>query len=116
MGLFDGTALERPVICERCNLNIKECVCPPVKEDDSQPEVPPEKQSVKVRVEKRKRGKLMTVIAGFSAPRHQLQALLTELKNFCGSGGTIVDQSLELQGDHVERLKPHLRSLGYRVQ
>lgn len=109
MGLFDGTSLERPVLCDRCGQDVKVCRCPPV-------DVPPEKQTLKVRVEKRKRGKLVTVVAGFSCSNEQLQSTLSRLQTQCGAGGCVAESKLELQGDHTERLPTLLRSFGYRIK
>lgn len=114
MGLFDGTALERPVLCERCGLDEKQCNCPP-PEPAIEPDTRPEKQRLKVRVEKRKRGKMMTVAAGFDCHPEQLQSVLTGLKNHCGAGGTIEDKQVEIQGSHVDRVTEFLRKKGYKL-
>ncbi|MEM8732885.1 MAG: translation initiation factor [Planctomycetota bacterium] len=116
MGLFDGTELERPVLCERCGDDIKVCGCEPILQVESEPEITPEKQSLRVRVEKRKRGKLMTVVAGFRGSQQQRQSVLTELKNTCGAGGTIDDGNVEIQGDHKERVCEHLKKMGFRAK
>ncbi len=115
MGLFDGTPLERPVICERCGMNIKQCDCEPAQSELEVPELEPAKQRLKVRVEKRKRGKLMTVVSGFSGSKPQLEPLLKALKTRCGAGGTLAELNLELQGDHVERVSEFLRQSGYKL-
>lgn len=111
MGLFDGTALERPVLCDRCQAEIKACQCPP----EVEPDIPPEKQRLKIRVDKRKRGKLITVIAGFSCRQEQLRSTLTKLKDQCGAGGTIEGEQLEIQGSQLDRATQVLRSLGYKI-
>jgi translation initiation factor 1 len=114
MGLFDGTSLERPVLCEQCGGDSKRCKCPPL----STPVVdtPPEKQSLKVRLDKRKRGKLVTVISGFTCRAAQMQQTLSHLQSQCGAGGTIAEQTIELQGDHTARVPTLLSARGYRVQ
>ena len=116
MGLFDGTELERPVLCDRCEQDVKTCSCEPILEESCEPDVPPEKQSVKIRVDKRKRGKMVTVVSGVRGPVPQLQRLLTELKNHCGAGGTVSDSDVEIQGDHVARIRAYLIGQGYRVR
>lgn len=113
MGLFDGTILERPVLCERCDQDIKLCQCPPMAEVVLPRD--PSKQRLRVRVEKRKRGKWMTVVAGFEGPPTQLQDVLTRLKNHCGAGGTIAGGNVEIQGDQAERVRAKLLDMGYRV-
>ena len=114
MGLFDGTALERPVICPTCGGDIKLCKCPPPIEPVV--DTPPEKQLLKVRVDKRKRGKLVTVVSGFSCSAAQLQQTLSHLQSQCGAGGSIDEQNIELQGDHTARVPSLLVARGYRVQ
>ncbi len=114
MGLFDGTELERPVLCEQCGLDVKTCDCQPVVQAEA--DVPPEKQSLRVRLEKRKRGKFMTVIHDFRGPTAQRRQFLSDIKNHCGAGGTIDDDNVEVQGDHVERITAFLLSGGYCVR
>jgi len=114
MGLFDGTALQRPVICERCGGDVKLCKCPPVAAAVA--DTPPEKQSLKVRLDKRKRGKLVTVISGFQCSVTQLQSTLSDLQSQCGAGGSIDQQNIELQGDHMLRVPNLLTARGYRIQ
>ncbi|QDV22292.1 translation initiation factor [Aureliella helgolandensis] len=111
MGLFDGTPLERPIHCDRCGLDEKDCRCAPLPAAD----VLPSAQRLQIRVEKRKRGKLMTVVKGFECQPQQLQQVLTTLKNHCGAGGTTESMSVEIQGQHLERAQAKLRELGYRV-
>jgi translation initiation factor 1 len=113
MRLFEGTPFDRPPRCGRCERLESECDCPP-----EEPEVqhrPPEKQRPKIYVEKRKRGKIVTVVAGLDDIGNHLSDLLTELKNRCGAGGTVEDQKIIIQGEHCERLAELLRRKGYRV-
>lgn len=114
MGLFDGTALQRPVICERCELDVKQCQCPPlsIQADFA---VAPEKQKIRISVERRKRGKLVTLIRGLRGSELQRRELLTQLKDFCGAGGTQASEGIEIQGDHSQRLAAELRRRGYSV-
>lgn len=110
-GLFDGTSLERPVVCDRCNQPEADCQCPPPTETVAR--VPPEKQRVRVSVEKRKRGKTVTVLRGLDAG--DLSDVLTLLKNKCGAGGSVQDDTVEIQGKHLDRIEAELKSRGYRV-
>ena len=114
MGLFDGTLLERPVICEQCGGDAKLCACQPILKAAA--DILPEKQSLKVRLDKRKRGKLVTVISGFTCAAAQLHQTLSYLQSQCGAGGSIAGQNLELQGDHIARVPTLLVARGYRVQ
>jgi translation initiation factor 1 len=113
MRLFEGTQFDIPPRCERCQLLIAECRCPP----EPPARLAPEKQTAKIAVEKRKKGKVVTVVRGLSATGNDLPALLTQLKNACGAGGTIdAESALEIQGTHVERVAMLLGKLGYKVK
>jgi translation initiation factor 1 len=115
MGLFDGTEWERDILCDRCAKPEAVCICPPL-EEPPEPFVPPENQRIGIRVEKRKKGKQVTVIDGLEGPTAQMKELLTQLKTACGSGGTVKDGTLEIQGKHAEQLGRLLREMGYRTQ
>ncbi len=76
----------------------------------------PEKQTARITVEKRPKGKVATVIRGLKAVDNDFPALLTAFKGACGAGGTIEGDTLEVQGDHAPRLKKLLTDRGYRVK
>ena len=83
--------------------------------------LPPQQHNLKVMREKKgRKGKVVTVIAGFSLTDSDLKALAKTLKNLCGSGGTAKneasDQTIELQGDHREKAAEKLKSLGYKAK
>jgi predicted translation initiation factor SUI1 len=69
---------------------------------------------LRVRTEKR-RGKTISIAWGFSSHPKELDRLLTLFKKSLGAGGQIVDQTIEMQGDHVQRIKDLLIKEGYRV-
>lgn len=116
MGLFDGTDLERPVLCEQCGTDVKDCDCPtPDELAADEKAVDPSRQSLRVRLEKRKRGKLVTVISNLRGSTTQLEQLLQELKDACGAGGLLTEErAIELQGDHTQRLERLLLGKGFR--
>ena len=109
--LFAGTPFDRPPTCERCGKLEAECTCPPPARELT----PPEKQTAKIAVEKRPKGKVATVIRGLKADANDLPALLTQLKNTCGAGGTIDGDVLEIQGDHADRVAKLLTKIGYKL-
>src|SRR3954470_13872051 len=95
--LFAGTPFDRPPHCERCGALEAECSC-----RSAEPErVPPQRQVVKMAIEKRKSGKVVTALRGLSSVGDASSELLSRLKSVCGAGGTIKDGVLEIQGDHV---------------
>jgi translation initiation factor 1 len=63
-----------------------------------------------------RRGKVVTLIRGLPQRGEALEALAGELKRFCGAGGGLTAEGLELQGDHRERVAERLRALGLRVK
>ena len=109
--LFSGTPWDQPPKCERCGELAAACQCPPHLKSL----LPPEKQTAKVAVEKRKKGKLVTVVRGLSPQASDFTALLTNLQSACGAGGSVQADTIEVQGDHAERVRELLRGMGYRV-
>lgn len=112
MRLFEGTPWDRPPRCERCGELEEDCTCPPP------PKVltPPGNQTARLAVEKRKKGKVVTVIRGLPADENDLPVLLSRLKAACGAGGTVKGDLLQIQGDHLESVRGLLAGLGYRVR
>lgn len=114
-GLFDGTPLERPVTCERCARPVGGCTCP--RDRASGRVLRPADQPLRIRREQR-RGKFVTVVTGF-APRSStstdLPELLKQLKSKLATGGSLDAEAstIELQGDHRDRLVEHFKALGY---
>jgi translation initiation factor 1 len=80
-------------------------------------ELPPNQQNLRVQATRKGRGgKTVTVIAGFQAKPETLADLLKKLKTQCGSGGTVKDDTLEIQGDHAQKLVQILVQLGYKAK
>lgn len=61
-------------------------------------------------------GKTVTVISGIPGNEMVLSTLAQQLKKLCGSGGTIKDGAIEIQGDHCEKVQGKLVELGYKVK
>ncbi|MHC5004772.1 MAG: translation initiation factor [Planctomycetota bacterium] len=112
-GLFAGTPLERPVTCEVCERPLDECTCP---RDADGRVCRPADQTATVRLEKRKRGKLVTAVSGLDPSASDLESLGTRLRSACGAGGTVREGVVEIQGDHRDAVVQALRGLGYRVR
>jgi translation initiation factor 1 len=71
---------------------------------------------VKIAIEKRKKGKVVTALRGLTGRDSEISELLSHLKSVCGAGGTFKDGVLEIQGEHAERVREALLKRGYRVQ
>ncbi len=61
-------------------------------------------------------GKTVTVITGVPLPDGALKELAGELKRRCGTGGTLKDGNIEIQGDHRDLLVAELEKRGYKVK
>ena len=109
MGLFDGTALQRPVTCGRCGKPVADCDCP---RDGGGAIKLPRDQPARVLREKR-RGKWNTVVSGLDPAASDLAAMLKGFKTSLGVGGTVRADGFELQGDVRDRLVEALRAAGY---
>ena len=85
---------------------------------DDEPEAatfPPQQQKLRVRLEKHHRGgKTVTLVTGFVGSQADLEELGRTLKSRCGVGGSAKDGEILVQGDHVEKVRQILASLGYR--
>jgi translation initiation factor 1 len=80
-------------------------------------ELPPNQQDLRVQASRKgRKGKTVTVISGFQASPETLAKLLKQLKTQCGSGGTVKDNTLEIQGDHAQKLVQLLTQLGYKAK
>ena len=78
---------------------------------------PTAKNQQRVRVQRTKAGKggkMVTAITGLEAPESELKALLKQLKAAAGTGGTVKDGVIELQGDQVAPALAALEKAGYR--
>jgi translation initiation factor 1 len=72
---------------------------------------------VRVSLETKGRGgKAVTVVRGVAADAAGLAALARQLKAVCGSGGTVKDGVIEVQGDHCDRVVAHLQQAGHAVK
>jgi translation initiation factor 1 len=77
----------------------------------------PAKTQQRVRVQRTKAGKggkLVTAITGMEVPEAEAKALLKTLKAKAGTGGTLKDGVIELQGDQVEVALAALTEAGFR--
>lgn len=65
---------------------------------------------------KRRKGKTVTVVGNLNHNPETFERLCTELKKFCGAGGTVKDGEIEIQGDHRDRIATKLQALGYKTK
>ncbi len=112
-GLFAGTPLERPVTCAVCEQPLESCQCS--RDGDGEVLLPADQTAI-IGLEKRRKGKVVTTISGLDPQAADLKAILKKLKSDCGSGGTISDNTIEVQGDHREKIASELKKLGYAIK
>jgi len=86
-------------------------------EDKTRPALKAGDGIVRVRRETAGRsGRTVTTIAGVPGSGEALRDLAGTLKRLCGSGGTVKDRLIEIQGDHRDRIVAHLESKGHQVK
>ena len=78
-------------------------------------EIVREQQSITVRIEKRRYGKLVTVIDGIGKSV-DIVDLAKQLKTKCATGGTSKGGVIELQGDHTRKVNEVLSDMGFPVE
>jgi translation initiation factor 1 len=61
-------------------------------------------------------GKGVSVITGLPLAGAELETMATRLKKLCGAGGAVKDGTIEIQGDHRDRLVAELRKLGFEAK
>ncbi len=78
---------------------------------------PPKPATVKVgRETKGRKGKGVTTVSEVPLPEAKLLELAATLKSKCGTGGTVKDGVIEIQGDQRDRIAAELEKLGYAVK
>ncbi len=98
-------------ICPVCQNPIGQCVCKKMKE------IPKGDGILKISLQtKGRHGKKVTVIAGFSFSGEELDNLASELKRKCGSGGSMKENTLEIQGDFRQKVREELIGKGFKVK
>lgn len=98
-------------MCPACRQPLAQCRC------GQEEPVPAGDGIVRVGREKKGRGgKTVTLVRGLGLAGTGLATLARQLKNACGSGGTVADGVVEIQGDHVERVMQLLQAQGHTVR
>ncbi|MCD4759867.1 stress response translation initiation inhibitor YciH [archaeon] len=91
-------------ICPKCGLPEDLCVCETIAKEE---------QRIRIRKEKKRYGKLMTIIEGIDKTTIDIKDVAKKLKSKFACGGTVKDSTIELQGDHVAKVKDVLIKLGF---
>ncbi|MBW2267886.1 MAG: translation initiation factor Sui1 [Deltaproteobacteria bacterium] len=103
-------------VCPHCGLGQKRCLCRKNPRGAGR-EAPTHDGIVRVQREKKgRKGKTVTTITGIPLPSDELRDLAGDLKRSCGSGGSLKDSVIEIQGDHRDALVAALAARGYTVK
>jgi translation initiation factor 1 len=91
-------------ICSKCGLPKDLCVCETIAKEE---------QKIIVSTEKRKFGKITTLVQGIDTKNIDIKDLAKKLKSKLACGGTAKGGVIELQGNHAARVKDYLVTFGF---
>ena len=95
-------------LCPNCRRAVRDCVCPKGAPGAARP------GPVRVgRETKGRAGRGVTTVTGLPLPPAELEAIAARLKKRCGSGGTVRDGVIEIQGEHRDTVVGELGRLGW---
>ncbi len=102
-------------MCPKCGRPQSKCACQKKKtKDDLRNE---SDGIIRIRREsKGRKGKTVTIISGFREKDNVIKAIVSDLKNRCGTGGSFKDGIIIIQGDHRETVKIELIRQGFAVK
>jgi len=87
---------------------------PETDDSPSQELLPPEKQPLRMKLDtKHRSGKAVTLIEGFQGPDDELEKLGKQLKTYCGTGGSVKDRQVIIQGDQRAKVLEWFKKNGY---
>lgn len=96
--------------CPECNQPLADCVC-------KKTQIPEGDGIARVRRESKGRGgKTVTTISGVPLPEAELKELASALKRRCGTGGSLKEGVIEIQGDQVQLLLDELQKRGFKAK
>ena len=79
--------------------------------------LPPQQQTAYLhRDSKGRGGGVMTMVKNLALSDEEMKDLAKKLKQLCGSGGTVKEGVIEIQGEHREKIAEALKKMGYKVK
>jgi translation initiation factor 1 len=94
-------------LCQVCGLPKELCACENIAR---------EQQLIVISSQKRRYGKLVTIVEGINENDINVDELARTLKTKCASGGTVKDGRIELQGEHRKKVEQVLKDMGFQVE
>ncbi len=92
------------MICKVCGLPKELCICETIAK---------EKQKIRISIEKKRYGKIITMVKGLNENNIDIKSLLKKMKSKLACGGTYKNGVIELQGNHKEMVKKILEEEGF---
>lgn len=93
-------------VCSKCGLPKNLCVCQ---------EIAKEEQKIRIRVDSRRFGKMVTIVSGLESTVNPRE-MFKELKRMLACGGTVKGNEIILQGEHRNKVKEFLLSKGFKEE
>ena len=88
----------------------------PEENTEEKETIEPSLQKLKIRLDtKHRAGKAVTLVEGFIGSINDLEELGKKLKSFCGTGGSVKDGEIIIQGDNREKILQWLQKNGYKL-
>lgn len=101
-------------LCPECKEAIAACICAELAEQEHLKSLD---GVVRIRRETSgRKGKGVTTVSGIPLAEPDMKSLLKRLKKSCGTGGTLSNRVIEIQGDHREKIKALLEQEGFSVK
>lgn len=94
-------------VCPTCGLPKELCVCENIAREG---------QQITIRLEKRRFGKMSTIVDGLDEKTINLKDVASKLKSTLACGGTAKGGKIELQGKHLDRVKEELIKIGFKKE
>ena len=94
-------------VCPKCGLPKEACMCETLAKSS---------QKIRVYEDKKRYGKVVTVVEGIDEKDIDLKKVARELKSELACGGTTKDSRIELQGSHMKKVREKLIDMGFSAE